>query len=172
MSRGPSRSRRSEQSRRLTLTLRHPRGVLAVAAVVLVVLGVIGTGVEGKLDPTTLNVPGTASSRANELQREHFCESAPFAILLEGPAAALDRQGPELVRALRHNPAVTTLSPWDQGSVGRLRPAPGKALILADFHVAIKTAVNDTVPELEQILEDNVHAPVTATQSGFATISR
>jgi RND superfamily putative drug exporter len=172
MSRGPSRSRRSEPSRRQPLTLRHPRGFLAVAAVVLVVLGVIGTGVEGKLDPTTLNVPGTASSAANELQREHFGESAPFAILLEGPAAAIDRQGPELVRALRRNPAVTTLSPWDQGSVQVLRPVPGRALVIADFHVDTKTAVNDTVPELDQILEDNVRAPVEATQTGFATISR
>jgi RND superfamily putative drug exporter len=160
------------QSRRQPLTLRHPRGVLVVAAFVLVVLGAIGTGVEGKLDPTTLNVPGTASSRANELQREHFGESAPFAILLEGPAAAIDRQGPELVRALRRNPAVTTLSPWDQGNVGHLRPAPGRALILADFHVDTKTAVNHTVPELDRILEESVHAPVHATQSGFATISR
>lgn len=143
-----------------------------MAALVIVVLGAIGTGVEGKLDPTTLNVPGTASSRANELLREHFGDSAPFAILLEGPAAAIDRQGPRLVRALRRNPAVTTLSPWDRGSVKRLRPVPQRALILADFHVDTKTAVNHTVPELEQILEENVHAPVTATQSGFATLSR
>jgi RND superfamily putative drug exporter len=143
-----------------------------VAAFVLLVLGVIGTGVEGKLDPTTLNVPGTASSQANELAREHFGESAPFAILLEGPAAELDKQGPALIRALRRNPAVTTLSPWDQGAVQHLRPAPGRALILADFHVDTKTAVNDTVPELNEILEQNVHPPVEATQSGFATISR
>jgi RND superfamily putative drug exporter len=154
------------------MTLRHPRGVLAVAAFLLLVLGVIGTGVEGRLDPTTLNVPGTPSSSANELVREHFGDSAPFAILLQGPAAEIDRQGPELVRALRRDPQVSTLSPWDQGSVGRLRPAPGRALILVDFHVDIRTAVNDTVPELEQILEENVHPPVTATQSGFATLSR
>jgi len=156
----------------MPLTLRHPRAVLGVAASLLLVLGVIGTGVEGRLDPTTLNVPGTPSSSANQLLREHFGDSAPFAILLQGPAAELDRQGPELVRALRRDPKVTTLSPWDRGSVERLRPAPGRALILVDFHVDIRTAVNDTVPELEQILEENVHPPVKATQSGFATLSR
>jgi RND superfamily putative drug exporter len=155
------------------MMLRHPRGVLAVAGVVLAILGVIGTGVEGRLDPTTLNVPGTPSSEANELLREHFGESAPFAILLEGPGAEIDRQGPELVRALRKvNPEVTTLSPWDQGSVARLRPRPDRALILADFHVDTRTAVNDIVPEVDQILEEKVTAPVEATQSGFATISR
>ena len=32
--------------------------------------------------------------------------------------------------------------------------------------------MRDTVPELEDTLEANVHPPVVATQSGFATISR
>src|SRR5262245_29409320 len=108
------------------MLLRHPRAVLGVAACLLVVFGAIGTGVEGRLDPTTLNVPGTASSRANEMLREHFGDSAPFAILLQGPAGEIDRQGPELIRVLRRDPDVSTLSPWDQGSVGRLRPAPGR----------------------------------------------
>ncbi|MGV1046899.1 MAG: MMPL family transporter [Solirubrobacterales bacterium] len=143
-----------------------------MAAVLLVGLGLVGTGVEGRLDPTTLNVPGTASSRANALLQEHFGDSAPFAILLQGPAAAIDEQGPELIRALRRDPAVTTLSPWDRGSVSRLRPSPNRALILADFHVDTKTAVNDTVPKLNETLEQRIHAPVRATQTGYASLSR
>jgi putative drug exporter of the RND superfamily len=143
-----------------------------MAAVVLVVLGFIGTGVEDRLNPTTLDVPGTESSRANEILREHFGDTAPFAILLRGPAAAVDRQGPALIRALRQDPQVTTLSPWDRGTVAPLRPSPREALILADFHVDTKTAVNETVPEVEGILEANIHRPVVATQTGFATLSR
>ena len=65
--------------------LRHPRRVLAAAFVVLVVLGTLGAGVEEKLSPTSLEIPGTASSRANRMLREHFGDSAPFAILLRGP---------------------------------------------------------------------------------------
>jgi RND superfamily putative drug exporter len=152
--------------------LRHPRAVLAVAAVVLVALGVIGSGVEERLQPTTLNIPGTESSRSNELLREHFGASMPFAILLRGPAAELDRQGPALIRALRKDPEVTTLSPWDRGSVVDLRPTPRRALILADFHDEIKEAVNETVPKLNRTLEENIHAPVRVTQTGFASISR
>jgi RND superfamily putative drug exporter len=152
--------------------LRHPRAVLAVAAVILIGLGVIGTGVEGRLDPTTLNIPGTASSQANKLLQEHFGDSAPFAILLRGPGPAIDRQGPDLIRALRRDPAVTTLSPWDRGSVSRLRPSPNRALILADFHVDTRTAVNDTVPKLNEILAQQIHAPVRVTQSGYASLSR
>ena len=154
------------------MTLRHPRAVLAVAALVLVVLGLIGTGVEGRLQPTTLNIPGTASSQANQLLRRHFGASMPFAILLQGPPAAIDRQGPALIRSLRRDPKVTTISPWDRGSVVNLRPSPRRALILADFHDEIKEAVNKTVPRLNRILEEKIHSPVRATQTGFASISR
>ena len=146
--------------------------MLAVAAVLLLVLGAIGIGVNGRLDPTTLEIPGTESLRGTDLLREHFGDSAPFAILLRGPAAAIDRQGPELIRELRRDPRVTTLSPWDNGAVQRLRPTPRRALILADFHVDIRTAVNDTVPHLKDVLERTIHAPVRANQTGYASLSR
>ena len=67
--------------RRAPITLRHPRAALAVAFVVIAALGIAGLGVEGKLRPTSIAIPGTESAR----------------------------------------------------SVDRLRPKPGKALILVDF---------------------------------------
>ena len=146
--------------------------MLAIALALLIALAVIGTGTEDRLDPTTIDVAGTESSRSNELLREHFGDSAPFVILLRGPAAAIDRQGPELIDALREDPRVTTLSPWDTGSVQRLRPNPNKALIIADFHVDNRVAVNETVPHLNRILEEQIHAPVDATQTGYATLFR
>ncbi len=152
--------------------LRHPRRVLATAAVLLAVLGIIGIGLEGKLSPSTLSIPGTSSEQANAMLREHFGETAPFVVLLRGPEAAVDRQGPALIRVLRRDPAVTTLSPWDRGSVERLRPSPRRALILVDFHVGIDEAVNDAVPELNRTLEEEVQPPVDAIQTGFATLSR
>jgi RND superfamily putative drug exporter len=152
--------------------LRHPRRTLAVALLAALVLGFFGHSLEGKLSPSTLDIPGTPSSEANEILREHFGDSAPFAILLQGPAPALNRQGPELVRALRTDPAVTTLSPWDRGTVQPLRPGPRRALIIADFHVPIDEAVDETVPRLNETLEETIKPPVRATQTGFATISR
>jgi RND superfamily putative drug exporter len=152
--------------------LRHPRSVLGVAALVLVVLGLFGTGVNRRLNPATLDLPGTASLRGDELLRQHFGNSAPFAILLQGPQAAIDRQGPRLIRALRQDPRVTTLSPWDTGTVQRLRPRPDRALILADFHVDAKTAVNESVPHLDQVLEETIHPPVRVTQTGYGSLSR
>jgi len=152
--------------------LRHPRRVLAAALAVLLVLGILGAGVEDKLSPTSLEIPGTSSARANRMLREHFGESAPFVILLRGPAKQLDRQGPALIRALRRDPAVTTLSPWDRGAVQRLRPGPRRAIVIADFHVGIDQAVDETVPELNQTLETIIQPPVRSTQTGYATLSR
>jgi RND superfamily putative drug exporter len=145
--------------------------VLVIAAILLAALAVIGTGTEDRLDPTTLDIPGTEASRSNEILREHFGDSAPFAILLRGPAKALDEQGPGLIEALREDPRVTTLSPWDVGSVQRLRPTPTKALILADFHVDGRTAVNESVPHLNEVLAKTITAPVKATQTGYATLT-
>ena len=140
--------------------------------IVLAALAVIGTGVNSRLDPTTLDVPGSASAEANKNLEEHFGPSAPFAILLRGPKASLEKQGPGLVEALREEPGASTLSPWTKGSVEGLRPSPEKALILVDFHVSTKTAVTETVPRLEEILAEKVNAPVKATQTGYATLSR
>jgi RND superfamily putative drug exporter len=152
--------------------VRHPWRTLAALAVPFVVLAVLGLGLDARLSPSSLSIPGTEASRANAMLEAHFGPSAPFPILLRGPAAAIDRQGPSLVRALRAEPGVTTLSPWDRGEVARLRPSPRRALIVADFHVGVETAVKHTVPELNRLLGENVRPPVRATQTGYATISR
>lgn len=157
---------------RIPFTLRHPLVTLALGIVMLGVLAVIGLGVNDRLNPTSLEIPGTDSAKANQLLEEHFGDSAPFAILLEGPKKALDRQGPRLIRALREDDAVTTLSPWDRGRVDQLRPAPNQALIIADFHVDVEQAVRESVPWLDETLAREIEPPVRATQTGFATLSR
>jgi putative drug exporter of the RND superfamily len=160
------------RGRRLPLSLRRPRLVLALAFLAIAVLAILARGVEDKLQPSSPSVPGTASSKGTELLDEHFGETAPFAILLQGPPAELDVQGPRLIRSLRTDPAVSTLSPWDRGSVERLRPGPRKALIIVDFHVDPQTAVQETVPHLDEMLEEEISPPVSATQTGFASLSR
>ena len=135
-------------------------------------LGVVGLGVEGKLSPLSLNVPGTSASNGEALAERHFGDSSPFVVLLRGPGPALNRQGPRVVAALRRQASATVVSPWDQGSLAALRPAPRKALVLVDFHVPLAQAMRDTVPALERTLAARVRAPVVATQSGFASVSR
>ncbi|HET9161983.1 MAG TPA: MMPL family transporter [Solirubrobacterales bacterium] len=157
---------------KLPLALRRPRALLAAAVVAIVILGLVGRGVEGELRPTSLSVPGTDSGRASELVHRYFGDTAPFAILLQGPAGELDRQGPALIRKLRTDPNVTTISPWDKGSVGNLRPSPRKALILIDFHVSADEAVKTTVPYLDRTLKEQIRRPVTAAETGYASLSR
>jgi RND superfamily putative drug exporter len=104
--------------------------------------------------------------------KSHFGDTAPFAILLRGPAVSIERQGPALIRTLRRrDPTLTTLSPWDGARLARLRPSPRRALILADFHVSASEAVSDIVPELNQTLAEQIRPPVRATQTGYATLS-
>jgi len=152
--------------------LRRPWRALAAALVLIAALVAFGFTLEERLSPSTLEIHGTGTARSNQLLKEHFGNTAIFAILLRGPRASIDRQGPALIRTLRQDPKVTTLSPWDRGAVARLRPGPDRALILADFHVGTDEAVKEKVPLLNHTLEERIHAPVKATQSGFATLSR
>ena len=147
----------------------------------MLIFGLIGTGVEEHLRPTSLAISGTSSARGEDLARERFGQSSPFAVLLRGPAAALQRQGPRLAGALRRQDDLTVISPWDPSPSARKLPAPrpgappaepSRALLLLDYHVPLDVAMRDTVPSLERTLEAHTHPPVHATQSGFASISR
>ena len=145
---------------------------LVVVLASCVALGIAGLGVEDRLQPTSLIVGGTESARGQALAEEHFGSSSPFAVLLRGPAPAIDRQGPALVRELRRDPDVAVVSPWDRGSVGFLRPGPRRAIVLLDYHLPLDTAMRETVPQLERTLEARVHPPLEAVQSGYASVSR
>jgi putative drug exporter of the RND superfamily len=154
--------------------VRERRALAGLAAVVLccAVLGIIGIGVEDRLDPLSLSIPGTTAAEAEKLSESHFGESSPSVILLRGPAGAVNRQGVALVRSLRREPGATVISPWDRGSLAALRPSPRKAILLVDSRVPLATAMRETVPRLEATLARSIRAPVTATQSGYASVAR
>jgi RND superfamily putative drug exporter len=146
--------------------------ILAVSLAAVAALAAVGLGVEDRLAPTSLSIRGTSSAQGEALAEERFGDSSPFTILLRGPAAALDRQGPALVAALRRELAATAIAPWQRGAPAGLRPGPGRALVLADFHLPLAEAMRETVPAVEATLRERIRPPVRATQSGFATISR
>jgi putative drug exporter of the RND superfamily len=147
-------------------------GVLVAVLVGCGLLGVAGMDVEQRLEPTSLIVEGTDSARGQELAERYFGPSSPFAVLLRGPEAEIERQGPRLVRSLRRDPTVTVVSPWDRGTVGYLRPGPRRAIVLLDYHVPLDEAMRDTVPALERTLDAQVAPPVEAVQAGYASVSR
>jgi RND superfamily putative drug exporter len=154
---------------------------LVLTLVVVAVAGFIGLGVEGKLRPTSLAISGTDSSRGEALAERRFGDSSPFAVLLRGPAGAIERQGPRLAAALRRDPTVTVISPWDPAPAGPKLPAPSArtpaagrshALLLLDYHVPLAESMRETAPALERTIETHIHPPVEAVQSGYATVSR
>jgi RND superfamily putative drug exporter len=155
--------------------------ILAATAVLVLVLGLIGLSVEDHLRPTSLSISGTPSARGEDLAGERFGDSSPLTVLLQGPAAAVERQGRHLARVLRRDRDLTVISPWDSAPAARKLPAPAPgapprrpshALLVLDYHVALAEAMRTTVPKLDETLAAQVHSPVSATQSGYATISR
>ena len=81
-------SRANEQHRQETAAVvasATAHGAARSPSLLIVVLGWVGRDVEGKLNPTSLDVPGTDANRANKMLEQYFGDSAPFAILLQGP---------------------------------------------------------------------------------------
>src|ERR1700756_2324811 len=121
-------------SRLVRIAVRWPAQVLAVWLVAVAGLGVIGLGAEHKLVPTQLLIKGTESYTWHQLRQGHFGESA--AVLLDGPAQAIARQGPTLASELMHRPGTTVMSPWSPSPAAkRLRPKPDEALIVVELTV-------------------------------------
>jgi RND superfamily putative drug exporter len=139
---------------------------------VVAILAAIGAGIEGRLSPASLLVPGSPSARAEAMLRRQFGNSVPVTVLLQGPPAAIDRQGPRLAAALRRVDGVQAMSPWDADGPSRaLRPRRGAALIVADFERPDSEAMSVVVPTAQRVVDENVHPPLRAHIGGVAAIA-
>ena len=77
----------------------------------------------GRARPPTVAGPAVADAQ--------FGPTQPVPVLLEGPAAQLNRQGPRLVAALRIRARTRVLSAWETGTASaRLRPTPAAEAVL------------------------------------------
>jgi RND superfamily putative drug exporter len=147
-------------------------------AVAIIVLALLGSGLEGRLAPMSLAVPGTPSSRAEAMLASEFGNTVPIAVLLRGPPAEVDRQGQRLAAALRAIKQVQVLSPWDRSGMARgsgmarsLRPAPGSALVLVNFIRPASRAMA-VVPSTEAVIARTVKRPVHSYLTGVAVVGR
>lgn len=147
-----------------------PHRVLVGALACVVVLGFLGRNVETDLTPVSPSMPGSESAQAEAEIKRYFGDAAPFVVLLRGPRRSLDRQGPQLVRLLKHEPGTTTLSPWEGRSVAGLRPTRRRALILVDFQDGISEAVSTDVDKLDRLVGARIRPPVVATASSYASL--
>ncbi len=141
--------------------------------VVAIVLGAIGLGVSHSLSPTIVVVPGTESSRAQTLTNARFGSTQLVPILLRGPSAALDREGPRLVRDLVKRPHTRALSAWDAGVASQgLRPSATAAMIVVSVDRAEKTVVATDQPQIEALVARDIAQPVRASVTGQPSIDR
>ena len=97
---------------------RRPFVSLALWLAVAAALAAIGLGVSSSLSPTIVVVPGSETARAVHLAESNFGPSVLVPVMLEGPKAELDRQGPALVKALAARRDTRVLSAWDVGDTG------------------------------------------------------
>ncbi len=136
----------------------------------MIALTGLGAGIEGRLSPMTLAVPGTPSARAEAMLRARFGNTVPVAILLRGPRGALDAQGRRLVSSLRATRRIDVLSPWDGAGASRtLRPHPGAVFVLVNYVRPPDRALS-VVPLTERLLATDIHGPVHSYLTGVAVI--
>jgi putative drug exporter of the RND superfamily len=140
--------------------------------VAIAALALLGRGLESRLAPMSLAVPGTPSSRAEAMLAARFGNTIPIAVLLRGPPAEVDRQGQRLVAALRRISRVQVLSPWDRSArLGSLRPQPGAAFVLVNYIRPAGRAMA-VVPSTEAVIARTVARPVHSYLTGVAVIGR
>ncbi|HVC07045.1 MAG TPA: MMPL family transporter [Solirubrobacterales bacterium] len=140
-------------------------------ALVISALALLGGGISSRLSPVSLFVPGTPSARAHEMLDRQFGNSVPVTVLLQGPAGAIDRQGPRLVAALRRQGKVEVMSPWNSNAeLATLRPKPTTALVVANFIRPESEAMSEVVPAAQRITRETVGPPVRAHVGGVAAI--
>ncbi len=155
------------------LSIRRPKIALAVWLVVGVVLGLIGLGVSHSLSPSVTVVPGTQSSRAQQLGNAQFGPTQLVPIMLEGPKARLNRQGPKLVVVLSKRANTRVMSAWDAGTASaELRPKPTAAMIIVSVDRPERDVVKYDQPQIESIVNRYATGGVKAYVSGQPSIDR
>jgi RND superfamily putative drug exporter len=155
------------------LAIRRPLIALLCTLVVGGGLSLVALGIEDSLSPSITTVPGTESSHAADLSESEFGPSTLVPVLLEGPKAELNRQGPALVRALSERSDTRVMSAWDAGEVGAsLRPRDTAAMIVAAVAKDEETMVKSTQAEIDAVVARQISGPVKASITGQPSIDR
>jgi putative drug exporter of the RND superfamily len=149
--------------------LRRPRLVLAVWGLVTVALAVNGLRVQHHISPTSIDVPGTPSQRAEDRADRALGSRGQAPILLQGPAGTVRAQAGELVAALRADHRNTVLSAFDPGAPPQLLARAGGAVILVQRPTR-QSFAPDVGDAVRRAVAAHIRAPVRAYVSGFSVI--
>jgi putative drug exporter of the RND superfamily len=154
-------------------SIRRPKLALAGWVAVGIALTLIGLGVSSSMAPSVTVVPGTQSSRAQQLANAQFGPTQLVPILVEGPKAQLDRQGPALVRALDKRAHTRVLSAWDGGdATAELRKSATAAMLVVSVDRSEADAVKYDEPQIEGLVSRTIRAPVKSYVTGQPSIDR
>ena len=150
--------------------VRHAPWVLVGWALVVLAFAFIGRGVEEKVQPSLLFIPGTESTDWRDVREGSFNEA--LIVLLVGPAQEIDRQGPRLAEALQRREGTRAISPWNPRAkqVEALRPSPGEAAINVDLEIPPGGNINTVIGPLEDFVQSNVDPPVRAHLAGIPSL--
>ena len=150
---------------------RRPFAAFAAWLALAVALAAIGLGISHSLSPTIVVVPGSETARAEHLAESNFGPSVLVPVLLEGPKAQLDAQGPALVKALAARRDTRVLSAWDIGdAAASLRPDATHAMLVASVAQTEEQMVDGVQAEIDRIVAQQISAPVTPFITGTPTI--
>jgi putative drug exporter of the RND superfamily len=153
-------------------SIRRPKTALVGWVVVAVLLSVLGISVDHYVSPQ-VNASKTQSYNAQQLTDARFGPTQNLPILLKGPKAQLDKQGPKLVAALVKRGNTRVLSAWDAGTAGAgLRPKPTAALVIASVPRTEKNVIKEDLPQIKQIVAQQVSPPVKSYLSGAAVLDQ
>jgi RND superfamily putative drug exporter len=153
------------------IAVRAPRVLLASWLAVIVALTIIGLPLEERLNPTRLILPGTPSAAWDDLRSGHFGDDS--AVVVQGPRAVLDREGPQLARNLARSSGGPLVSPWSGASLARrLRPTPGTAVIIIDAAPGERTVDKTHLAALQRDVDRFVRPPLHAVVTGTAPLGQ
>jgi RND superfamily putative drug exporter len=154
------------------LAARWPGRVLTTWLAAVAVLAVVGLHIEDKLEPTRLILPNTSVAAWDDLRAGTFGDET--VIILHGPRAALDREGPKIAGGILREFHAPQVSPWGGRSAvaQQLRPEPGTALIITDVSGGSEVVPPERLERLGTVLDRLVEEPLRATVSGTAPLAR
>src|ERR1700742_1091573 len=174
MSRGPERREDRRPSRLSGLSgflTRRPRLVLGSWVLVVVLLAFAGRNLADQLQAHPLYIGGTEANKAHEVTLSQFGSDESMVVALNGPPAAVSRQGRGLARRIDALPKTIVVSPWSPGvALGGLRPRPGTAGIVIRVGHRSDEALTDMLELVEGQVERTIRKPVSASIAGLPRI--
>lgn len=153
------------------LVVRHPRKLVGGWAALVVVLAVMGLGLDDELTVEVPRVEGSPPARVHELLVEEFGRENALVVLLRGPHRAVERQGRLLERRVDAMPDTLVISPWTAGgSIEGLMPRPGVAGIVVNVDNPDAEDATAFLPPLRERIEQTVRRPVRSSLAGAPAI--